>query len=369
MKKWVVLRRLFFAFCSVLLAIVLPIISTRNASAVSVGPSIFGLSYRAPSSSSYTWNTNLYAGFDYKVYANYVNGVRIGLSSTSFTGNYASIHTEVNIVSAENVRHNQWVNLKYQAPYTVARVGSGNLKIEQSSCSSAITPWTTTGSYPLRSTLTLYCDVTVSGLPQGSSGEIAMLIGNTSYAFADSSVSPSYYYVEKAVTNIEFSTNINDALLNTQVQQNQQMINNQQEMLEQQQQTNNQLQDMNDWLSDSSSPDVDTSGLGDSAGWLPAGPVDSIVTLPVSFIQGIVNLFTGQNTCSPLSLKLPIFKEPLEIPCLYKYFEQTGFNVIWNTAGGVISAFMILYTLKWLYDYVDATLTFRENNSGIWGGL
>lgn len=133
----------------------------------------------------------------------------------------------------------------------------------------------------------------------------------------------------------------------------------------------NQNEQLYNFLSDNSPPDVDTSVLGDSAGWLPAGPVDSILTLPITLAQGIVDVFTGTHTCSPIVLpfKLGPYDESLTIPCMDEYFRLSEISILWNAVGTIISGVIIYNTLKWLYKFVDDTLTLRENNSGLWGGL
>lgn len=131
----------------------------------------------------------------------------------------------------------------------------------------------------------------------------------------------------------------------------------------------NQNDQMYDYLTDNTPPSADTSALGNSAGWLPAGPVDSILTLPITFAQGIVGVFTGTHTCTPITLPINLFDYDLVIPCMSPYFDLAYINILWNAVGTIISAFIVYNTLKWLYKFVDDTLTLRENDSGLWGGL
>lgn len=131
----------------------------------------------------------------------------------------------------------------------------------------------------------------------------------------------------------------------------------------------NQMEATNDWLTDTTAPSADTSTLGNAAGWLPPGPLDSILNLPIQFIQGIIGVFTNTNTCSPIVLPLGLINYNLEIPCMRPFFELASVNIVWNTVGTIISAILIFHTLKWLYKFVDDTLSFRENNSNMWGGL
>lgn len=145
-------------------------------------------------------------------------------------------------------------------------------------------------------------------------------------------------------------------------QQNETIISQNQEII-------NQMEATNDWLTDDTAPSADTSVLGNSAGWLPPGPLDSILNLPIQFIQGIIGVFTNSNTCSPIVLPIGIVDYDLQIPCMRPFFELASVNIVWNTVGTIISAILIFNTLKWLYKFVDDTLSFRENNSTMWGGL
>lgn len=91
--------------------------------------------------------------------------------------------------------------------------------------------------------------------------------------------------------------------------------------------------------------------------------------MPVVLAQGILGVFTGTHTCTPIVLPLNISGVNLTIPCLDEYFRMSGISLIWNGIGAIISGFIIYDTFKWLYKFVDDTLTFRENNSSMWGGL
>lgn len=135
------------------------------------------------------------------------------------------------------------------------------------------------------------------------------------------------------------------------------------------------INDFKDYVEDDTPPELSedsTDALADSAGWLPAGPVDSILTLPITFMQQIVNVLTGSDNCAPVEVPLPTFmnsNQKVILPCMRPIINQMGFLAIYEVVGGVVAMFIIWDTLKWLYEFVDKTLTFRENNSSIWGGL
>lgn len=127
--------------------------------------------------------------------------------------------------------------------------------------------------------------------------------------------------------------------------------------------------EIRDWLKDDTPPNVDSSGLAQSAGWLPAGPVDSILTIPITLLTGVVNVFTNPSACQAVQLPLPFVNTNIDLPCVGPILERIGIAPLWNIVGAIIGFFLIWNTYKWLYEFVDKTLTFRENNSSIWGGL
>lgn len=127
------------------------------------------------------------------------------------------------------------------------------------------------------------------------------------------------------------------------------------------------ISNMFDFFKDDEGPDM--AGLENSAGWLPAGPVDSIVNLPLSLLN---NLSTNLGkTCQPVVLPLPYVNKNLTLPCINSIYEQMGSLSSWiNTIGVIASAFILFYYFIKLYAWVDKTLTMRENNyMDNWGGI
>ena len=125
----------------------------------------------------------------------------------------------------------------------------------------------------------------------------------------------------------------------------------------------NKLDEQNDKLSgiqgaltDSSAPN--TSGLENSAGWLPAGPLDSILNLPLTMLNSLTNSLS--KTCSPLNLTLPYVNKQLQIPCLSSIFAKiTGVNGLWTWVGTIASVLILYNYLLNLYAWVDRVLTLR----------
>lgn len=134
---------------------------------------------------------------------------------------------------------------------------------------------------------------------------------------------------------------------------------------------NNQNQ-INSNLTDETGPNL--NGLENSAGWLKPGPVDSIVNLPLTLLN---NLQTNLgNTCNPVTVTLPYVNKDINLPCISAIYKQINGLDTWFQFIGVIAAAFILYRyFMYLYNRIDDTLSFRENNmqgyfdDSLWGGM
>lgn len=127
-----------------------------------------------------------------------------------------------------------------------------------------------------------------------------------------------------------------------------------------------QLADLNELLNKMENPDLTT--LRGATNWLPAGPVDSILVMPLSLINSLTSSLSN-NTCSAFNITLPFVNRSISLPCISSIFEQIGLLTFWNWVGVLASAFIVYYYLKNLYKWVDNTLTFRENSQADWGGI
>lgn len=117
-------------------------------------------------------------------------------------------------------------------------------------------------------------------------------------------------------------------------------------------------------LFDTSGPD--TNGLGNVAGWLPAGPVDSILTLPLSLINAILGGLG--SSCSPLQVPLPFVSNTLTLPCINILFSQiNGVSTLYTWLGPLASAFILYYYFKALYKWIDEKLSLKDDSE--WGGV
>lgn len=165
-----------------------------------------------------------------------------------------------------------------------------------------------------------------------------------------------------SVNSIDVIVNADNTIIN----QNEQIIDQNQVIIDNSNKTNEELENLNDNLTSEDGPD--TSGLGDVAGWLPSGPVDSLINLPLSLFNSISRDLG--SSCSPITLPLPYVNKDLVLPCMSTFYEGIGIGDFMNWIGIIASGFILFSYLMKLYKWVDDTLTFRENNHlDNWGGV
>ena len=143
------------------------------------------------------------------------------------------------------------------------------------------------------------------------------------------------------------------------------------QIIDSQNQTNEKLDNIEDTLTDTS--DIDISSLENVAGWLPPGPVDSILNLPLTMFNSLLTKLNS-SACSPVSLTLPFVNTTYELPCINSLYDKIGITgTLFNTTGLIASAFILFNYLLALYKWIDDTLSLRENTmpgyfDDNWGG-
>lgn len=121
-----------------------------------------------------------------------------------------------------------------------------------------------------------------------------------------------------------------------------------------------------DWLTNKDSADL--SGANNIVGYLPAGPLDSIINLPLTFLQNFnTNL---SKTCTPLDVPIPYLNKTIQIPCIDTIFNQIdGLPNLWNWVGTIMSIFILYRYLIALYKYYDDLTTLKANFMSDWGSI
>ena len=129
--------------------------------------------------------------------------------------------------------------------------------------------------------------------------------------------------------------------------------------------TNDKLDDLNQNITSPNVPNRDelTAKL-DSTGWLPPGPVDTIINIPLNLLNNLLSSL-DDNSCSQLVIDIPFLEnKQLIIPCISTIYDKMGAGALFNSIGAVASAFILFRYLIGFYKWVDDTLTFREQNWG-----
>lgn len=130
--------------------------------------------------------------------------------------------------------------------------------------------------------------------------------------------------------------------------------------------TNDKLDNLQGSITDETPPDV--SSFGDVAGWLPPGPLDSILNLPLTLLNNL-NTNLGKS-CSPLTVNIPYVDKTIQIPCISTIFNQiTGVTSFWNWVGTISAAFILFNYLIALYNWVDRVLSLRLETYEAFGGV
>lgn len=150
--------------------------------------------------------------------------------------------------------------------------------------------------------------------------------------------------------------------LDVTIKQNQEIINGNKDL-------NDNLNKVNENLTSEERPSLEE--LDNLAGYLPPGPVDAILNIPLSILQSLLNILNSQ--CSPITIKLPFVDNSIILPCMYNYLSNmTGFTVFMDWASKIAGTIILIRYLINLYGWVDNQLTLRENtwnDQDQWGGI
>ena len=128
--------------------------------------------------------------------------------------------------------------------------------------------------------------------------------------------------------------------------------------------TNQELKDMNDFISDDTEADVDVSSLATVTGLLPAGPVDSLLTIPLKFLSVLSSSFSG--TCTPVTMNW-VFDSQLTLPCFSDSFYNDVPSAIMTFLSIVPCAFILITYFKHLYKKVDRAVSMNTTADDEWG--
>lgn len=123
-------------------------------------------------------------------------------------------------------------------------------------------------------------------------------------------------------------------------------------------------QETMDYITDDTAPNSDISSLGTVEGLLPAGPVDSLLNIPLMFLSVITSSLGGQ--CVPLEGNF-VFNSTLSIPCFGDSFYNNVPNTLMSFINLIPSAFILIMYFKHLYKKVDRAVSMESNADDEWG--
>lgn len=106
-----------------------------------------------------------------------------------------------------------------------------------------------------------------------------------------------------------------------------------------------------------------------SNGWLPVGPVDSILNLPLTYLNNLNANLT--KNCNTVNVPLPFVNKTLPLPCLNSIYSSINGLSTWiNSIAVLLSALILFKYLINLYRWVDKTLSLKDNDYlSNWGGV
>jgi len=143
-----------------------------------------------------------------------------------------------------------------------------------------------------------------------------------------------------------------------------------QKQLEESKKQTEAINETKDFITDTSEPsagDIATSESLPSIGLLPAGPIDSILLLPLNIMNSISSSLGG--SCSPITAPLPFVDQNLTFPCFGDTIYKGDFAPLVNILGGVASAFILFGYFKHLYKKVDRAVSLETTEEDEWGVL
>lgn len=245
--------------------------------------------------------------------ANNLRYIRVRTNSVTPSGNYAAVNFKFNVVFA--VPHNygrRWQFRPDLIDITSSNIGSNSYIPQNKSISTVRTDWEEwngtqycTQSNPCdMTTYTIMGSYYLSNIDQ-TAGQLQITIGGTT-PFWEST--PDQYnstrvYLESTTMSIDFTTTIDNSLLQYQITQNDIIIN-------QNQATQNKMvegfEQVNDTLTDST-----VTGNFNVTSLQPFGPIGAITNGILQIPATIMNL----NPCTPITPELPYIGENINIPC------------------------------------------------------
>lgn len=219
-------------------------------------------------------------------------------------------------------------------------------------------------------------DMTIYGHYVGSNNltyQTQISLSGTFFIFSGSGAANVYFspvtfyrdHQDNSVANaIQGTTNAINSGFDQQHKDNQQALEESKKQTEAMEQTK-------DFVTDSSTPDASDIANADSlpsVGLLPAGPIDSLLLLPLNIMNSITSSLGG--SCSPIVAPLPFSDgQSLTFPCFGDTIYSGDFSIMATLVGSVASAFILYEYFKHLYKKVDRATSLETSDEDEWGIL
>lgn len=95
-------------------------------------------------------------------------------------------------------------------------------------------------------------------------------------------------------------------------------------------------------------------------GYLPDNPISNILNMPLNIMNSLINIL-GSDSCQSLNVPLPFVNQSVPLPCVSTQLKKIGVWNLYNSTCIIICAFWLYKYFIFLYNWVDQTLTLREN--------
>lgn len=139
-----------------------------------------------------------------------------------------------------------------------------------------------------------------------------------------------------------------------------------------QDQTNQKLDEINSSIQsqtqdqqDNSDANVDVSNMGGITGLLPAGPVDSLLSLPLTLINLLITGTSG--SCTPFTFTF-VFGEQFTLPCFDSFWNQVPMSLL-IFLSDLPAVYIFIQWSKSIYKRVERAVSFESSVEDEWGGV
>lgn len=110
---------------------------------------------------------------------------------------------------------------------------------------------------------------------------------------------------------------------------------------------------------------VDMDSYQNLIGYLPPGPVDTILNLPLTLLKSLLKSLGG--VCNPVKVPLPYVDTEIELPCQTTFYEKIGASVFFEGVGYVASTIMLYSYFIYLYKWIDKIMHLERIEVMDWG--